>query len=233
MSATVDLILGRSVDQVNEDDVPPVMAGRTRPASMLRKEPKQPTDKKLRDKARQASVVASIIGMTESDEESIIPQDAKPIDQFSSAQIPGLKSTTTLSSSESPSEPALANADASGLIPPSAALVAPDITPKALEPIDPSAVPGRPAPVAPGIPSPSISRATSSATGALDTILGRQNPAPPGVAESFVRAITPPIDSASAVASKLTPANAGGSPMPEHVQGDPTAVYAAFRNLVG
>ena len=70
----IDQILGEAT---SVPDVAPVMAARVRPASSRRNPPGDKEDKKLKNKARQASIVASILGVTESDNEAIIPDDAK------------------------------------------------------------------------------------------------------------------------------------------------------------
>lgn len=236
--STLDQILGR--EPVTEDS-PPVQMARTRPASMLRRqEPKDKEEKTLRDRARRSSVVASITGMAESDEEGIIPHDAKRVDPYSTENIPGTASTPPLDNT-SPSEPSTSNAHGEQLIPPTAALVAPDVTPKVFEPVDPSQVPAPPKPTGPPGP-PTVSPESSPATGAMDTILGRQNPAPmsapgastppPVAVESFVQSINP-LDIKSKVAEKLVPAAAGGSSMPLHQEGDGRTVFNVARHLMG
>lgn len=209
-------------------------------APARREAPKDKESDKLRNKARQASVVAAITGMNESDEESIIPDNAKRIDTFSTEQIPGLKSTPDINN-DSPSEPSLANSHGEELIPPTAALVAPDVTPKVFQLIDPSQVPAPPKPtnVPPG--APSVTPAPPAAGGALDTILGRTPTPPPGgippmqppvTAESFMQTISP-MEIKSKAAASLVPASAGGSSMPEHREGDGRTIFNAVRHLVG
>ena len=233
--STLDQILGRQ--PVTEDE-PPVQTARTRPASMLRrKAPEDTEEKKLRDKARRSSVVANIVGMAESDEEGIIPHDAKPVDPYSSENIPGMSSAPNLGT-ESPAEPSTSNAHGEELIPPTAALVAPDVTPKVFELVDPSQVPAPPTPTTPPPGAPTVTPGSPPATGALDTILGRQNPAPgagapaPVAVESFVQAINP-YNIKSKVAEKLVPASAGGSSMPLHQEGDGRTVFNVTRSLLG
>jgi hypothetical protein len=232
--STIDQILGHK--PIHEDE-PPVLTARTRPASVLRKqEPKDKEDKKLRDKARRNSVVAYITGMAESDEEGIIPGDAKRVDPFSTEQIPGMRETPNLDNA-SPSEPSLSNAHGEELIPPTAALVAPDVTPKVFQLIDPSQVPAPPRPTAASPGTPSITPQPSGADGALDTILGRENPSPGSppplvTAESFLQSVNP-YEIKSKVAEKLVPAAAGGSAMPEHREGDGRTIFNVVRSLVG
>jgi hypothetical protein len=166
--------------------------------------------------------------MTESDHESIIPDDAKPVDPFTVSQIPGVKDIA--SSSEAPSEPSVITAREEELISPTAALVAPDVTPKVFDLIDPSQVPAPPAPPAPAPAPPGPGQ-----KGALDTILARPATGPMPTAESFMNVITP-VDSAgvqAAVASKLVPATDGGSGMPSHQEGDGRTVFNVARRLMG
>lgn len=235
---TLDQILGRK--PLEEDDVPPVMAARTRPATMVRREsPKDTESKKLRDKARQSSVVASIIGMAESDEEAIIPDDAKRIDPYASDQIPGLKQSPDLNN-DAPASPALSNAHGEELIPPTAALVAPDVTPDVFKMVDPSQVPAPPKPTnfAPG--APTVTPGPPGDGGALDTIMGRNtqpapampNGMPPITAESFMQSMNP-LEIKAKAAGSLIPASAGGSSMPEHKQGDGRTIFNVVRSLVG
>ena len=230
--STLDQILGRK--PIFEDE-PPVQAARPHPASPARKLPARDSEeKKLRDRARRSSVIAHIIGMAESDEEGIIPADAKPVDQFAVTNIPGMAETPTLPNN-SPAEPSLTKSNGAELIPPTAALVAPDVTPKVFELIDPSQVPAPPTPTAPPGGPPVSTPAPSGEKGALDTILARQNPAPtapPVATEAFMQAISP-LEVKAKVAEKLVPASAGGSEMPKHQEGDGRTVFNVTRRLLG
>jgi hypothetical protein len=235
--STIDEILGRN--PVTEDS-PPVQTARPRMATPARREaPKDKESEKLRNHARKASIVTAITGMTESDEESIIPDNAKRVDPFSTDQSPGLKSTPDINN-DSPSEPSLANSHGEELIPPTAALVAPDVTPKVFQLVDPSQVPAPPKPtnVAPGAPTATPAAAPG---GALDTILGRTPTPPQGgmppmqppiTAESFMHTISP-MEIKAKAAESLIPASAGGSSMPEHKEGDGKTIFNAVRHLVG
>jgi len=230
--STIDEILGRKPVQ---EDEPPVQASRTRPASPARRlPPTDKEDKKLRNKARQSSVVAGIIGMAESDEEAIIPNDAKRVDPYNTGQIPGMREQPDLEAS-GPAEPTT-NVHGEELIPPTAALVAPDVTPNIFQLIDPSQVPAPPQPTAPPPGAPTVTPAVpTDDQGALDTLLGRTSPSPqtPAFAvESFVESINP-LEVKTTVAEKLVPASEGGSSMPEHRQGDGKTIFSTFRRLVG
>ncbi len=239
--SVVDAILGRGL---TEDDVPPVMAARPRTPTAARRVPPQDKEeeelKKKAAQARSSSVVAGILGMSESDEEGIIPPEAKPFDTYYTQQIPGMKEAPKLDAA-APAEPTTANSNGEQLIPPTAALVAPDVTPNVLALIDPSQVPAPPAPPVPPVSQAPVAPPPGAAPPqpALDTILGRQNPAaevqpPPGTMESFQAAITPaasPVVAKIKIAEALTPASAGGGEMPAHQEGDGKAVYSAFRQF--
>jgi len=253
----IDDILGRRSVRENTSDVVPVVAGKQR--LPLRKEPpKDKEDDKLKDRARRSSVVAHIMGMTESDDEAIIPDEAKPLDPMQTHQIPGLSSRNPVDDKEEgAAEPSRTNIHGEDLIQPSAALVAPDVTPNVMVPLDPSLVPAgarqmeRPMPPSPmgqpeagapaGAPTPPPP-GNSPNRGVLDTILGRQNtaPQPDAAAQAMAEAMASSMMEAAVngtiqerVASKIIPAAEGGEGMPVHREGDGRSVYNAFRRFTG
>ena len=74
---------------------------------------------------------------------------------------------------------------------------------------------------------------------ALDTLMGRQNTAPPAgpemppvTAESFEQMLNPGVIKAK-VAESLIPSVGGGNEMPIHKEGDGRAIYNTFRRFVG
>jgi hypothetical protein len=234
MSQIVNAILGR---RVTEDSSVPIPVTKHRVA---RKAP--PTDKeegKLKKVARTSSIVAHIIGMAESDDEAIIPKSAKPLDPFTH-QIPGMVAEPPGAvSHEEPSEPAVTNIHGEQLIPPTAALVAPDVTPKVMQLIDPSQVPKCPAPAPTGPKEGAMDTllgreaAPEGGEGALDTLLGRQN-ATPQPAQAMADSMMAEVVHGSIqerVAAKLMPANEGGEGMPSHKEGDGKTVYNTFRRF--
>jgi hypothetical protein len=107
------------------------------------------------------------------------------------------------------------------LIQPTAALVAPDITPDVMQPIDPYQVP---APPQRPVPPPSVAAAqqmgAEDARNVMNTILGRQNVQPQPetavTAESVVAVMTHPVVIQEKVAEAMTSAEAGAS-MPRHL----------------
>jgi len=188
-------------------------------------------EKLKKNAARQRSVVASIMGMTESDDEGIIPDDAERVDTLTGGEhIPGIRSDS-LPRPEGPAEPRVTtNVGGEELIQPTAALVAPDITPNVMQPIDPSQVP---APPQRPVPPPSVAAAqqmgAEDARNVMNTILGRQNVQPhAATAESVVAAMTHPVVIQEKVGEAMTSAEAGAS-MPRHQEGDGRTVYNAFR----
>lgn len=191
----------------------------------------------MRNKARHGSVVASILGMTESESEGIIPDDATLMDQFgSAAAIPGVRRDPVPRQDE-PAEPAAtALVDGEELIQPTAALVAPDVTPNALKPIDPSQVPAAPRPMARPMPHPATG-APGGAAGTMDTVLGRQDPQAEMAANAMAESLAasayepdPEVVQAKAAAA-LTPAPANASIMPDHKEGDGKRIYETFRRF--
>ena len=243
----IDDLLGRRPVREDFSALPPGTYKQQRPAPVRQLPPKDKEEDKLRKKARQSSVVACILGMTESDDEGIIPPDAKQVDTFSAGErIPGIRSDP-LPQAEGPEEPAVSNVSGEELIQPQAALVAPDITPNVMQPLDPSQVPAPPRP--PQAPLPPMTGGNpelpgEAARGVMNTILGRQNagsqpqaPAPSqaeleSMAASTVAAMTNPIVIQEKVAEALTPAQPGTSTMPDHREGDGKSVYTAFRKFM-
>lgn len=240
--SVIDKILGRQpvIETTTTGDVPPVMAARPHSPDKARKE--TPRDK-TKDRLRRAGIVASILGITESDNESIFPEGAKSIDADQATDTLGLPPVKM--PTDSPEEPAEINVDGEELITPSSALVAPDVTPNALVPIDPSAVPSGPgavprappAPMVRPVPAPPMG---SSEEGTLDTILGRQNPAPqsfeaapelqPVATEAFMDSVG--MGARARGKQFVTEAVTPGVAMPDHVEGNPERIVSAFRKFI-
>lgn len=235
----VDQLLGR---RVANESAPLIAAKQQKPLPRRIQPPQDEEEDKLRKRAaRQRSVVASIMGVSESDDEGIIPDDAQEVDTLTGGEhIPGIRNDP-LPKPESPAEPERSASNSGGeeLIEPTAALVAPDITPNVMRPIDPSQVP---APAHRPAPPPSVAAAqqmgAQDARGALGTILGRQNIQPQpdeaataAMAESMVAQMTHPLVAQQKVAEAMTPAQEGGA-MPVHQEGDGHTVYNAFRRFM-
>ena len=237
--------VGESTGFTGAGDVPPVMAGL---GSMATKPRPTKTDDKPKKPSIRSRVVSGIIGRIKEDEDGVIPNDAREVDSLVTsvsavaAETPNLPNQDKPTSIHNASEP---------LISPAAALVAPDVTPDALKPLDPSQVPGadlgsapkprqEPPPVQPR-PSP------TEPSSALDMILGKTAPAnisaptPSGPAlqaggsmpvESMLPGIISPASASSGVplseASLLASQGAG---MPEHKSTGGEAILSAFRRF--
>jgi hypothetical protein len=137
MNALIASILGRGPVREDATSVPvPAIAQRA---------------KSRRERARAHRTVAAILGMSEAEEEEeLIPDDAVEIDNILGA--PGVDVDDRASQvAKAPTEPALPNygqGSPEPLMTPAVALVAPDVTPEALKPLDASQVPKGDQPIA-------------------------------------------------------------------------------------
>lgn len=220
MNSTVAKMLGQPL---LEDDVPPVLGNRSR-ATQLRREVR--TDRHH----RQRRIAAQIMGMSESEEETgIFPNDAKEVEN-PGASYGSMKTDDTNLKKEQTNGPTNPYHDGESskepLMAPSVALVAPDVTPDALEPIDPSEVPlppeaARDAQV-PSHPAP----APTDGVNPMDVLLGRTSPksGPPVNPAAGVAAAESMFQMAS---SALTP----GEGMPSHEAGDAKKIIESYRRF--
>ena len=164
----------------------------------------------------------------------IIPSSAKKVELPSKEEDTNVKSSAT---KDSPTEP---------IIPVSVALVAPDTTPDAIKPLDPSLVPAlkiQPQAKAPEVPA---APAEEPKNDVMSMLLGKRNPAAatsapsqvlPGIptAESLgsYEAPTNPILAASAAKAKAAQVMETGNGMAEHVEGDIKRTMNVFRRFMG
>lgn len=243
-SALALRFLGETTDV---GSIAPVMTGATvisNPGATAAKR-RIPTEKPDKLKKMRNRVVDGIMGRLKEDRDgAVIPSDAKEIRSFDlndhgldmkQPEIPGQKIKNPYSGEEP-------------LILPAASLVAPDVTPKAIYPIDPTQLPGadrgrKPAAaLTPDNVQSSPTQAPSSP--ALDVLIGR--PAAPG----SVAPATPPISAESALASLPgIPSHSqvvvsdspvlgaallsSGNPMPDHVANDGgKTILEAFSRFV-
>jgi hypothetical protein len=223
MNALIASILGRGPVREDATSVPvPAIAQRA---------------KSRRERARAHRTVAAILGMSEAEEEEeLIPDDAVEIDNILGA--PGVDVDDRASQvAKAPTEPALPNygqGSPEPLMTPAVALVAPDVTPEALKPLDASQVPKGDQPIAaqPMAPEPiqpedesdplhKILAMARSNTPAAQTANTPLSP-PSHSAESMLAAITPPGDAAARAAAAIN------APMLEHKKTDGSQVMAAF-----
>lgn len=176
---------------------------------------------------------AAIMGLAEGDDEddddSIIPAEAEEIGST------GVPQTGADEDSEAAVEadgvhPDI-GPDSERLMTPRSALVAPDLTPRAHEPIDASEVPApRVQPSQPSTPAQN----TRNTVDPLAVILGRTGSKPPETAK-VVTAEAASQDAANATISALLNTGPGGEtllrrgqPMPDHVPGSSASVMETF-----
>jgi len=156
-----------------QENVPVPVAAKRQDANRRRFNRRGDQSSVQRNTQRRAA--AAIMGMAESDDdESIIPDDATGVDSL--AAEGGIKMDREAEEQDrEPDQPASpvgggeGNEDEeSDLIPPRAALVAPDVTPHTLEPIDPSEVPAPAHAAQAAAPGP-----TSTEIDPMSVLLGR------------------------------------------------------------
>lgn len=225
MTSIVARITGRTV--LREDDAVPVPA-------IKRSGP----DSRRRRDARRRSVTAAIMGVHEDIKaDGIIPSDAEEI-EHASMGTSGIKIDTRNSkgemvvtghdSEQGDAEPGQQD----DLISPKSALVAPDLTPHALEPLDPLLVPKPPQAAAPPAPAVPAAPSVPPNVNPLDVLLGRTPAAPSNEPELKAnRPVTVEAAQASVNASlgiSSGPGVAQGSPMPEHKEGTGRPIMEAF-----
>jgi len=236
-------------------DVPPVMTGMGMSAAFAPSRFK--TVDKVKKPYRRSRMVSGIIGRLKEDEDEqekgVIPGDAKEVDSLVTSVSAVSVETPVM---PDPDKPASMLKPGEPLISPAAALVAPDVTPDSLKPLDPSQVPGADKGTPPeAMPAPSLpSEARYSPTepgAALDMVLGRTAPANmPAYASSGpalqaggtmpVESMLPGIPSPSTFASSAATAvplseaalmRSQGAGMPEHIAANGDAVLSAFRRF--
>jgi hypothetical protein len=226
-------------------DVPPVMAappGLVNPALAAKR--KIPTGTKKKDmRGRMAS---RLIG-EDSRDGFVIPDDAKEVD---SMEVTGDGLTNIKTPTLPGDKPKNPYSGEEPLILPAASLVAPDVTPEALYPLDPSQLPGsdagkspESAPTSPSaMPSPIAGASprfpgmpgAQTTSAALDVVLGKG----PGMAPESMLSRLPGIPAPGQVAAMEASVPAGeatlsqGQPMPEHKTVEPARVMDAFSQFV-
>lgn len=238
-------------EMTSTGDVAPVMTGApviSNPSATGAKR-RIPTSSPEKQRKLRNRVAAGIVGHLEEDSRDgyVIPDDAKEVSKLevagdglssmSAPEIPAQKVKNPYSGEEQ-------------LIMPAACLVAPDVTPEAIFPLDPSQFPGgdrgqsptnaQPARSSyPGIAAPQPAPASPT----VDLMLGKSPGAQPAIAQPSAESLLsrlPGIPSASAIALEESAATAStviaaqqpGIPMPEHRAGNASAIMDAFSQFV-
>ena len=212
MNSLVSAMLGRPI--VQEDDSVPVPVTKTRSARRSREN----------DRLVNRRTITAIMGMAE-DQESIFPADAVQIDGVTGF-APGIKGgdKPVDRAPEEPEDPDYAQGE--DLMSPTIALVAPDVTPQALQPLDPSQVPPDVKPSLPAQPA-----TPNNGADALQVLLGKASPD-----EQSAAITTAESAQASVNASLGLNSNSGGlregQPMPLPTAGKPEKIMEAFYKFV-
>jgi len=196
--------------------------------------------------------VSRMVGEAKREEDEIIPADAQPVDKHEMTVGKPLREPK-----EIVQEPSHPTASKEKYQTPYAALTAPDVTPQATQPIDPSQVPGAGGPEK--FTASDLERARPDtglggedvAVKAMDVLLGRNRAAKPATQPGeFAQAgaitteeqaaaalgIQTPLqeEAQSKAASVLVVATQGGAGMPPPAPvGDGSAIYSAFRRFSG
>jgi len=231
-------------------DVPPVMAAPPALANpALAAKRKFPDDKKKKKDMR-GRMASRLIG-EDSRDGFVIPDDAKEVDSLEVTGDGLTNIKTPALPGEKPKNPYSGDEP---LILPAASLVAPDVTPEALYPLDPSQLPGAdagkapesapaahaatPPPVAGAAPESPLPTGTQTTSAALGVVLGK---GPEMAPESLLYRL-PGIPAPGQVAAMETTVPTGeatlgkGQPMPEHKASSditsPTNAMSAFSKFV-
>lgn len=248
-------ILGIKEDTTTGDIVPVVIGRGSKQTRRLPKKSKKAKkgDDIAKERSRVRNSVASqMMGMSEakgdseSEEEksSLFPKDAELTqNEYSAGED---KTNDDESHGSKPDNPY-----AGGLLEPAMSLVAPDSTPDALKPLAAIDVPGHSSQEVDREEPPEEPSAQPTRTGvftAMDAVLGRGGnqsgaTAPTANVESFTSNINATAATMQATSSMDAPVGSGssivesamtpGGGMPEHVQGDGSSIFSAFRNLTG
>ena len=183
---------------------------------------------------------AALLGLGEADEdedESIIPADAEDVHNITGPSGIRVDDKAVKKDQEAPEPDHPSEVPGSGedsLLSPRDALVAPDVTPQAMEPIDASEVPHAKGQQSPEGQVPRFIRAPQREVNPMDVFLGRTSasPAKPEaepenvVTAESAQATVNSILSVGGVSGEALLRNTG--PMPEPKQGDASKIMEAF-----
>ncbi len=231
MNPLVARLTGKPVaTRIKEDDSVPV------PAGFRQQEPARGRSRLNRHRR----VAAAMMGLGEAndpDEDSIIPDDAEPIDGLAGPS--GIKLDQTKvdkdQEAEEPDHPVTPEDGTEELMTPRDALVAPDVTPEAFEPIDPGDVPApkqaaAPAPAPAPKPAPVNNQPDINP---MDVLLGRVSPTASHTVEEPERVVT--AEAAQATVNSVLGVHGSGEsilrqgqPMPDPVPAKTGKIMETF-----
>lgn len=183
---------------------------------------------------------AALLGLGEADEDdaSIIPDDAEEVKNVAGpsgirVDAEAVEKDREAPDPDTPSE--VPGSEEDGLLSPRDALVAPDVTPHALEPLDASDVPhAKGQPQAPEGQVPRFTRPAHNDVNPMDVLLGRTSTRPsrpepepePVVTAESAQAAVGALLNVGGVSGEALLRNSG--PMPAPTQGDASKIMEAF-----
>lgn len=236
----VKRMLGEMTDT---GDVAPVMTGSqmvSNPAATGAKR-RIPTTTPEKQKKLRNRVVDGIMGRLKEDRDgAVIPSDAEEVKSFDmndhgldlkNPEIPGQKIKNPYSGEEP-------------LILPAASLVAPDVTPEAIHPLDPSQIPGADKGTKPSAQAPQAApmgqQGPAQASPALDILMGRpagQEPSAPTTPAMSAESALSHLPGIPAPGAAVAPGGqalmAANQPMPDHRPNDGgKTILEAFSRFV-
>lgn len=239
-------LLAKITGRIQEDDVVPVPAGAVTRRTYRDRLTQQRQLRRGPEDEKDADALRRVVGEAQ---EGIIPDNAEELDDVGISTLP----KTLKPIKDVVQEPTYPTADREKLMTPYSALTAPDATPDALTPIDPSKVPGTTAqtftaaelekaeekPEEEEVEGPGVDKATRT----MDLLLGRSRAAKPAADRAEAEkmgAIT--TEAAARAALKIDPpgmaetigaAMVPGMPMPPPTTGDAKVICEAFRRFMG
>ena len=225
MNSLVAQLTGRSSVRENAPDVVPIAVPRSRSG-------------RERNALHRRTAAAMLgLGEAEGGDESIIPDDAEEIQSIAGPSgirldDKGLKKYREAPEPDHPTE--IPGSEEDSLLSPRDALVAPDVTPQALEPIDASEVPHARGNQSPEGDVPRFVRASAqNDVNPMDVLLGRPNTRPGRPELEPERVVT--AESAQATVNTVLSGGVSGEallrsevPMPPPQPGDASKIMEAF-----
>jgi hypothetical protein len=239
-------LLAKVTGRIQEDDVVPVPAGALTRRTYRDRMIQQRQGRRGEDE--DSAALKRVVGEAK---EGIIPDNAEEINDMGLSVLP----KTMKPIKDVVQEPSHPSGDREKLMTPYAALTAPDATPGAMTPLDPSKVPGsttqtftaaeleKAEPEQEVTPEEIEGPGVDKATRAMDVILGRTRAGKPATdlagaeragaitseAAAYAALRVAPPGMAETVGAAMVP----GTPMPEPTAGDGKMICEAFRRFMG